>query len=640
MESWDDDTELDGEDATIASSAFYQSRPLQDLKKRIVILGIVALLLFSSLQIMYPLLKDDDKGDHGDEEGWEGYTPVWERYKEDYNFSSNWSQVLEQGPYSLLQTENIYNSEHAFVDVYLPPEEGGAALDPLNGPKMSVAYWRPDVLETVKVPVIMRMSPYFNQEDGAEGPIGGFGQQILDELLPHGFAYARASVFGSGRSNHCMDLMGISEQLGIDAVVTWLAQQEWCNGNVGMIGGSYDGSTPWEAATFGNPALKTIVPISGLIGVKELMWRNGSSETRAAFMHNVVYGGFGLDGDTEDHQNACVDYLTGWAHGTGAVLWGSEATPEAISYWKERYFLGRVLENYKGSVCIVQGMQDWNVDPHMAVPVINQLQEAGIEAKGLFGQWSHAYPDRPLSHDGGGPGRGSEAFPQMTRYDWMQDLLEWFTYYLKEEGPKPTLHVEINDNQGEWRIEESYPAHNTEKLELNLGSDLELVSGGTLLAGSGYVSGTSTEIVFETEPFEEELRFGYLPQFHVSVTPTGHGGQIYAMLLDSVDNIHLGHAIMDLRYYKGGDEHQNLVPGEPITALMEFFPMDVVLPPGHGLRLILRPTGEDYVNTAENYPVEINIGDESILRLPLVDSNDKLYFTPPKWYEERQDILE
>ena len=65
---------------------------------------------------------------------------------------------------------------------------------------------------------------------------------------------------------------------GIDAAVTWLGTQSWSNGKVGIIGKSYDGSTPWQAATFGNPHLATIVPMSGLIGVHELMWRNGSME--------------------------------------------------------------------------------------------------------------------------------------------------------------------------------------------------------------------------------------------------------------------------------------------------------------------------------------------------------------------------
>lgn len=40
----------------------------------------------------------------------------------------------------------------------------------------------------------------------------------------------------------------------------WLAAQEWCDGNIGMIGGSYVGWVQWLAAKSGNPHLKAIVP--------------------------------------------------------------------------------------------------------------------------------------------------------------------------------------------------------------------------------------------------------------------------------------------------------------------------------------------------------------------------------------------
>ena len=40
---------------------------------------------------------------------------------------------------------------------------------------------------------------------------------IIDQILPHGYAFAQVSVMGTGRSNHCMDLMGNAEQLGVDA---------------------------------------------------------------------------------------------------------------------------------------------------------------------------------------------------------------------------------------------------------------------------------------------------------------------------------------------------------------------------------------------------------------------------------------
>ena len=42
-----------------------------------------------------------------------------------------------------------------------------------------------------------------------------------------------------------------------------------------------------------------------------------------------------------------------------------------------------VLDNYQGSV-LIQGMHDWNVDPHMAVPTMNALKDlAEIDAKGF-----------------------------------------------------------------------------------------------------------------------------------------------------------------------------------------------------------------------------------------------------------------
>lgn len=43
-------------------------------------------------------------------------------------------------------------------------------------------------------------------------------------------------------------------------VIDWISKQWWCNGKVGMMGGSYNGFTQWAAAKKLHPALKTIVP--------------------------------------------------------------------------------------------------------------------------------------------------------------------------------------------------------------------------------------------------------------------------------------------------------------------------------------------------------------------------------------------
>ena len=569
------------------------------------------------------------------EEEYQMRVPVWARSQLDYDTSQPYSFVLNQGNYELLETDNEFDSVHVMIPYNLPLSEGGAAATCQFGgecPQISLAYWRPKVPAGVKVPVIAEFGPYFGETSAStpdvSQPGSWLGISVIQNLLPHGFAFAQVSVTGTGSSNHCMDLMGFAEQEGINAAVEWLGTQDWSNGNVGMIGKSYDGSTPWQAAMYGNEYLKTIVPISGLIGVRELMWKNGSSEARAPFMHNVVYGSYGYEADKEEQnlQNACPDYALSSLYGAEAYTFGGS---EFSGYGEERYFLDRVLENYRGSVYIVQGLHDWNVDPHMAVPVINTLLDTGIEAKVLMGQWDHDYPDRPdYQKQRSDPGRGSEAYPQMVRFDWMQDLLEWFTYYLQETGPKPSLYLEIQNNRGEWRVEDRYPASDSKTIEMTLGSaDLAHTSNGDTITPF-----VGDYVVFETPAFNQTFRFGGLPQLHVDVTLGGSGGSVYALMEDcNADNecIHIGHATMDLRYHAGGTEYHVLSPGQTVNAKMEFFAMDVLIPEGHKIRLSLTDIGDDYLPPSNTAPVEIGINENSILRLHEINTDGKIFFEPP-----------
>ncbi len=43
-------------------------------------------------------------------------------------------------------------------------------------------------------------------------------------------------------------------------VIDWISKQNWCDGRIGMFGGSYNGFTQWAATKTLHPALKTIVP--------------------------------------------------------------------------------------------------------------------------------------------------------------------------------------------------------------------------------------------------------------------------------------------------------------------------------------------------------------------------------------------
>lgn len=43
-------------------------------------------------------------------------------------------------------------------------------------------------------------------------------------------------------------------------IIEWISKQTWCNGKVGMLGGSYTGFSQWATVKNIHPALKTIVP--------------------------------------------------------------------------------------------------------------------------------------------------------------------------------------------------------------------------------------------------------------------------------------------------------------------------------------------------------------------------------------------
>ncbi len=100
-------------------------------------------------------------------------------------------------------------------------------------------------------PVILQFTIYVRDK--------GRDLKTLKESVDNGYigviAYSRGKRFSS-------DEILPYEHDGKDAydVIDWISKQEWCNGSVGMFGGSYNGFTQWAACKSVHPALKTIVP--------------------------------------------------------------------------------------------------------------------------------------------------------------------------------------------------------------------------------------------------------------------------------------------------------------------------------------------------------------------------------------------
>jgi hypothetical protein len=221
-------------------------------------------------------------------------------------------------------------------------------------------------------------------------------------------------------------------------------------------------------------------------------------------------------------------------------------------------------------------------------------------------------------------GRGAEAFPYTLRWDWADDLLEWFNYYLMEMGPKPRLIAEVQDNMGGWRVENSYPPENVYWIDFDMDSC-------AIIGGSDTISTTST-LTVECPEFDQETRIVGTPTFHIEVTISllSTSGHLFVEMIQSSNGMHLGHAVMDLRFHDGGKDGQSLAPGSTVLAKMEFFGMDVVVPAGDGIQLILSQTGEDYIpSPVSMMPVSVGMGPQSVLSLSSVTRTCDDLFLPP-----------
>ena len=75
----------------------------------------------------------------------------------------------------------------------------------------------------------------------------------------HGYVYVAQDVRGRYDSEGDFVPWDHETNDGYDTL-EWIGQQAWCDGNVGMTGGSYLGQVQWQAAFTGHPLLKTIAP--------------------------------------------------------------------------------------------------------------------------------------------------------------------------------------------------------------------------------------------------------------------------------------------------------------------------------------------------------------------------------------------
>jgi uncharacterized protein len=118
-----------------------------------------------------------------------------------------------------------------------------------DGVLLAMDLLRPDA--PGRFPVILTRTPY-NKVKSRSAP-------FCENLARRGYIVALQDCRGRFNSDGVFDPYRQEHADGFDTI-EWLAAQEWCDGNIGMIGGSYVGQTQWFAASQAPKALKAIVP--------------------------------------------------------------------------------------------------------------------------------------------------------------------------------------------------------------------------------------------------------------------------------------------------------------------------------------------------------------------------------------------
>jgi len=126
-----------------------------------------------------------------------------------------------------------------------------------DGVRIALTVYLPDSSNDGPYPTVVESLPYRKDDAfySADWPTYAY-------LAQRGFAGVRIDIRGTGASTGIIEDEYLPrEQADTLAVFEWVAEQEWCNENIGMWGVSWGGFSALQTAMLQPPQLKAIAPV-------------------------------------------------------------------------------------------------------------------------------------------------------------------------------------------------------------------------------------------------------------------------------------------------------------------------------------------------------------------------------------------
>jgi len=315
-----------------------------------------------------------------------------------------------------------------------------------DGVRLCTNIFRPS--NVARGPVILVRTPY-----GKQSVLTANYQFFVDQ----GYAVVLQDVRGRYDSEGFFTPVSQETADGEDTL-NWVGRQPWCDGNIGMMGGSYVGMTQWRAALGNSPYLKAIFPV--MAGSDDYLDRYYSPGGALKLGHRLEWIAENMKptGFTPPPFRTIVDHLplrTSDVAAAGRIVdYYQQALnhPTYDTYWKERSTY-RSLGRLKTPVFIVAGWYDNYAQSDLAA--YSKLREKYPSSRIVIGPWPHNMSMRFPGTD-----FGPDAMAPIRTYQ-----LRWFDYWLRRRGAlewseSPVQVFVMGENR--WRRLQKWPPDTVE----------------------------------------------------------------------------------------------------------------------------------------------------------------------------------
>jgi len=477
-----------------------------------------------------------------------------------------------------------------------------------DGVRLAARIWMPADAEVAPVPAILEYIPYRKNDKTLERDFAR-----APYMAARGYAYVRVDLRGCGESEGVM-LDEYTEQELSDgcAVIAWIADQLWCDGNVGIVGISWGGFNGLQIAALQPPALKAVVSICSTDDryADDIHYMGGALLVDHLSWASVMFGLNSLPPDPVHVGDRWRGIWKDRLEGSGLWLkkWLEHQTRDA--FWKH----GSICEDYSDIQIPVYAVSGW-ADGYCRT-VFRLMENLDVPRKGLVGPWAHCYPHL------GVPGPA---------IDWLGEELRWWDQWLKgtETGimDEPPLTVYMQDHapprghygyrDGRWVSEPSWPSPNVTRTAFRLGSDGRLAREEDLPSAPLTISSPlwvglgagkwcsygktgdqpgdqrwddSGSLVFDTVPLTAPVEIVGDANLAISFSVDQPVAVAAARLVDVAPDgagTRVSYGVLNLTHRDSHEHPEALVPGEVYTATIAFKHVAQTFRAGHRIRLSL-----------------------------------------------------